>query len=116
VSTKDLGNFGETYAGELLIKNGYKIIDKNFRCKVGEIDLIAIKDSILVFIEVKTRISKKFGLPEEAVTPRKIGKIKRTADWYLNLYPNLPKKHRIDVVSILMEDRNVIREKIINVL
>lgn len=116
MSTKILGSKGESYAEKLLIRNGYGIVDKNFRCKVGEIDIIAVQNGVLVFVEVKTRKSSKYGLPEEAVTPRKIYKIKRTADWYLSQNPNLPKKHRIDVVSILLNGNQVVREKIIKVI
>lgn len=111
-----LGNFGENYAEKLLLKNGYKVVEKNFRCKVGEIDLIALKDDILVFVEVKTRVNTRFGYPEEAVTSRKIARIKRTGDWYVSLNQNLPKKRRIDVVSILLEGNKIIREKIIQAI
>jgi putative endonuclease len=115
MSTKILGNLGESYAERFLMRNGYKVIDKNFRCKVGEVDIIALKDNILIFVEVKTRNSTKFGFPEEAVTPHKIGKIKRSGDWYVSLHPNLPKKVRIDVVSLLLAEGKIIREKIIQV-
>lgn len=116
MSTKMLGIYGEGYAEKLLVKEGYNVIDKNFSCKVGEIDIIAIKDGILILVEVKTRRSLKFGLPEEAVTPKKIYKIKRTGEWYSSIHPELPKKVRIDVVSILITDGRVAREKIIRVL
>lgn len=116
MNTKPLGNAGESYAENLLVKNSYKIITRNFRCKIGEIDIIALKDDVLVFVEVKTRKSNKFGLPEEAVTPHKLYKIKRTGDWFIKENPGFPKKHRIDVVSLLLENNNVVREKIIKVL
>lgn len=116
MSTKILGNLGESYAESLLLKNGYQVIDKNFRCKAGEIDLIAIKDGMLIFVEVKTRNSVKFGFPEEAVTPHKISKIRRSGDWYVSMHPKLPKNIRIDVISLLLEGGKIVREKIIRVV
>ena len=113
MGTKILGEKGEIYAAKLLLRSGYKIIERNFRKPWGEIDIVAIKDNVLVFVEVKTRKSRKFGMPEEAVTPRKIAKIKRVGELYMKLNPDLPKKARVDVVSILLEGGSVLREKII---
>ena len=113
MGTRILGDHGETHAIKLLTKNGYKILERNFRKPWGEIDVIAVRDGVLIFVEVKTRKSTKFGLPEEAVTPRKIAKIKRVGELYLKLHPELPKRARVDVVSILLEGNIVIREKII---
>jgi len=109
------GAKGESYAVSLLQKNGYKIIERNFRRPWGEIDIIAIKNGILVFVEVKARKSDRFGLPEEAVTPRKLGKIRKVSELYMKLHPELPQKARIDVVSILINNNQIIREKIIEV-
>jgi putative endonuclease len=116
VTTKVLGAKGESYAETLLLKNGYKIIEKNFRCPLGEIDIIATKSGVLVFVEVKTRRSLAYGMPEEAVNYRKISKIKTVGEWYINKMPDLPKKYRIDVVSLVVDDGKVIREKIIEVV
>lgn len=111
-----MGSRGETFAVSLLESNGYKVIERNFRCKFGEIDIIAQKDGILIYVEVKTRKSFKFGLPEEAVTKRKIRKIARIGELYQKIHPKLPKKLRIDVVSVLLRDGVVARAKIIKVL
>jgi len=113
MATIVLGGKGEKYAVKLLEGRGYKIIETNFKRPWGEIDIIAVKDDILVFVEVKTRKSTKFGLPEEAVTPRKIAKIKRVGALYQNLHSELPKKARVDVVSILLQGKIVVRKKII---
>lgn len=78
-----LGDRGEIQAWGFLIKQGYKIIEKNYRCKIGEIDVICKKDGRLVFVEVKTRRSSRFGSPEEAVSKQKQNKIARVAEWYL---------------------------------
>ena len=96
----ELGKLGEEKAIEFLIKNGYKIIEKNYKTKIGEIDLIAKKKKEIVFIEVKTRSSDKFGLPEEAVNERKLKKIEKVALLYLNSKKiDLP--YRFEVLSIM---------------
>lgn len=96
------GKKGEELAEKYLQKLGYKILTRNFRCKLGEIDIIAQDRNILVFIEVKTRWSKKFGLPEEAVTPWKIKSIIKTGEYFKMLHPELPESLRIDVAAIMM--------------
>jgi putative endonuclease len=104
----NLGKYGESLAAEYLEKHGYRIIEQNFKARYGEIDIISQKDRILVFIEVKTRIGKKYGLPEEAVTKRKIREVVITAEYYSLLHPNTPKSHRIDVIAIeLFTDRTI---------
>lgn len=109
------GQKGEDIASGLLVQNGYKIIDKNFSSRFGEIDIIAIQDATLIFVEVKTRQSLKFGLPQEAVTPQKIYKIKKTGEYYSLIHPELPKKLRIDVVALIIEGGFVTYSKIIKV-
>ncbi len=94
------GKQGEDKAINFLRTKGYKIISRNFKSKLGEIDIIALDHGTLVFIEVKTRWSKVFGLPEEAVTPWKIKSIIKTAKYYKMLHPELPESLRIDVVAI----------------
>ncbi len=113
--TNKAGGVAEDFAVKLLLKSGYKVIDRNFRSRFGEIDIIAIKDDCLVFVEVKARWSLKFGLPEEAVTPHKIWKIGRTGEYYCILHPELPKKMRIDVLAIIIDGNTVKSSKIINV-
>lgn len=103
---KNLGNLGENLALRHLKNKGYKIIERNFRSKFGEIDIIAQDPStgsgreVLVFVEVKTRWSKKFGPPKEAITPWKIKRIIKTGQYYKSLHPELPEAMRIDVVTI----------------
>lgn len=74
---------GETLACDFLIQQGFQILERNFRCPIGEIDLIAEKNRRLHFIEVKSRSSHAFGRPEEAVHEAKQQKIFRLALWYL---------------------------------
>ncbi|QOR36063.1 YraN family protein [Clostridium sp. 'deep sea'] len=78
-----LGARGEKLACKYLKHKGYKIIETNFRCKLGEIDIIAEHRDTLVFVEVKTRTGDKYGLPQEAITNHKKLKIKRTAQFYM---------------------------------
>jgi putative endonuclease len=109
------GKKAEDYASRLLLNKGYRIIERNFRSKFGEIDIIALKDNVLVFVEVKARGSTRFGLPEEAVTPQKLWKIGRTGEYYSLLHPELPKKLRIDVVALAITGGSVTSAKIITV-
>jgi|SRR3989344_5665662 len=110
------GAWGEEYAAKLLTGKGYRIVEKNFRCMLGEIDIVAIDNDTLVFVEVKTRWSRKFGLPEEAVNERKLYKIRRVADFYLLQNKSALKKQRIDVVAIQIENNQVNSAKIIKVI
>ena len=103
-----LGKKGEEIASLYLQKQGYKLLAKNFKSKLGEIDLIFLDPSagsgqVLVFVEVKTRCDKRFGEPEEAVTPWKIRSIIKTGQYFSLLHPELPDSLRIDVVAILMD-------------
>lgn len=95
-----LGNYGEELAVVYLKKLGYKIIERNFRIKGGEIDIVARDKSTLVYIEVKTRTSYRFGLPQEAVTPAKLRFLERAAKFYRSSRKNLPELERIDVLAI----------------
>jgi len=94
------GNIGENLACQFLKKQGYKIIERNFYSRVGEIDIIAQDDDTLVFVEVKTRWSKRFGTAAESVTPWKLKSIIKTAQYYKLLHPELPESLRIDVVAV----------------
>jgi len=105
---QSLGKYGEDLAADYLQCHGYHLIQRNFKARYGEIDIIAKKNSILVFIEVKTRIGKKYGIPEEAVTRRKIHEVTVTAEYYYLLNPQFPKAHRIDVIAIeLFPDKTI---------
>ncbi len=95
-----LGKIGEDLASSYLSGHGYRIIERNFKARYGEIDIIALSGSILVFIEVKTRIGRQFGSPEEAVTPRKIREVVKTSEFYKVLHPELPESLRLDVIGI----------------
>ena len=70
--TQKIGRFGEDEAVKYLKQKGYKILDRNFSCKRGEIDIVALDKEEIVFIEIKSRVSLKYGLPSEAVTKNKL--------------------------------------------
>ena len=101
--TKDLkkiifGREGEQIAAEFLQKQGYKIIAGNFHTPYGEIDIIARDARQLVFVEIKTRSSDRFGSPQAAVTKSKLQKIIKSAHIYMSAYGK--QSFRIDVVAI----------------
>lgn len=97
-----MGKRGEELAGEYLKKQGYTIIEKNFSKRYGEIDLVALDNDTLVFIEVKTRTSNQFGTPLEAITPWKLKAVIRSAEYYKLTHKNLPDLMRIDAVSVTL--------------
>lgn len=99
-TTTSAGKVGEDFAVSLLKKRGYKILTRNFRSRFGEIDIIALDGDTLVFVEVKTRWSRKFGVPEESITPLKLRHLEKTVDYFKMLHPNTPDSMRIDVVAI----------------
>ncbi|HEV7193581.1 MAG TPA: YraN family protein [Jatrophihabitantaceae bacterium] len=105
--TKDsVGRFGEQLAGEHLAAAGLTIIDRNWRCRDGEIDLVLLEGDVLVFVEVKTRSSTAFGDPAEAVTPLKAARVRRLAIRWLaaqraGASPLRWSEIRFDVVSVL---------------
>ncbi|GKX66292.1 YraN family protein [Inconstantimicrobium mannanitabidum] len=98
---KDIGNEGEFLAKEFLCKKGYNIKESNYRCPLGEIDIILSKDNILCFVEVKSRYNLNYGYPMEAVTHKKLNRIYKICNWYLleNKINNL--NIRFDVVEII---------------
>ena len=95
-----LGQTGERLAAEELVRRGYHILERNFRCSYGEIDLIAEDEQDLIFVEVKTRRGNVYGLPEEAVTYRKRQKIVQVASYYLDIHACSERSWRIDVVAV----------------
>ncbi len=96
-----LGDWGEKIAVNYLMKQGYQILDRNYKTKLGELDIVAKEGDIIVFVEVKTRSSRSFGLPQEAVNFKKQNKIMRMAMQYLQ-NRDLKDTWRIDVVGIVM--------------
>lgn len=104
---KHFGKKGEEIAVDYLTDNGFKILEKNFRSKFGEIDIIAQKGQKLFFVEVKTRSNLRQGMPYEAVNKHKIHQIKKAATYFLLENDFKDYKYAISVISILMEDQMI---------
>lgn len=109
--TNPTARIGEQLATDFLKKQGYKIIERNFRKGYGEIDIIALDHGVLVFVEVKTKTSLAFGDPLEKIGYFKLRTLTRGAQFYKSLHPNLPDALRIDAVSVML-DRNPKKSKI----
>lgn len=95
---------GEELATNFLKKKGYKIIERNFRKGYGEIDIIATKNNILVFVEVKTRTSNYKGTPLEQIHYYKLRNIIKTVQFYKSIKPKLPESMRIDAIAVLLDN------------
>jgi putative endonuclease len=103
VLAKDvLGRHGEDLAARHLVGAGLAVLARNWRCEVGEIDIVARDGNTLVIVEVKTRRSTAFGTPAEAVTPRKADKLRDLALAWLQRHPGDGGGLRFDVVSIVV--------------
>lgn len=100
MTTKQVGDSGEELACEFLKKQGYKILERNFRIRGGEIDIVAMDKNYLVFVEVKTRYSYEFGLPSESMTPWKIKHLLKTAKFYLQKINWGDGPYRLDFISV----------------
>jgi putative endonuclease len=101
---RQLGDQGESLAAAALKKQGYKILERNYSTPLGEIDLIARHQGCLVFIEVKTRRSLRFGHPLEGVTVAKQRRLQRLADYYMKQKRLKEQPIRFDVVAITVMD------------
>jgi putative endonuclease len=111
---RETGALGEQIAGDFLGKNGYEILERNYRCPDGEIDIIARQQETLVFIEVRTKKSRGFGGPAESITRVKQERLRALAQRYGQEHANLPAVWRIDVVAVDMaKDGRVRRIEII---
>lgn len=100
MSNTDIGNKGEEIACQYLKKQGYKIIERNYRIRGGEIDIIARDGETLVFIEVKTRWSHEYGPPVESMTFWKIKALLKTAKFYILKINWCDKEYRLDFIGI----------------
>jgi putative endonuclease len=105
VNRKALGELGERWAREYLEQHGYRIRETNFRCREGEIDIVAEHAGCLVFVEVRTKTGSAFGSPEESVTAAKQEKLVAVAMSFLQTNEDLPSEWRIDVVAIEVSPR-----------
>jgi putative endonuclease len=100
---RETGVRGEKLAAGHLKKRGYRIIETNYRCRDGEIDIVARKKDCMVFVEVRTRTTTEFGLPEESVSRAKQGRMRRAAIRYVQAHRGLPEAWRIDFVAVELD-------------
>ena len=104
---RKIGKEGEEIAAKFLQEKGYKILERNYSTKFGEIDLIAVKNNILSFVEVKLKQSENFGTPEEMIGTSKLAQVQRMAEFYLMDKPEMAgnyKTYLIDAVCIVMNE------------
>jgi len=101
----DLGRLGEGLATEFLIDAGYVIVERNWRCSQGEIDIVARDGAELVFVEVKTRSSVAFGHPLEAITVTKLARLRRLAAAWCDAHPDPYGAIRIDALAVIVPFR-----------
>jgi len=95
-----VGRWGERTAEQYMLDQGYEVIERNYRSPYGEIDLIVRRGDEFVFAEVKTRTSRAFGMPEEAITPKKKLHLIHAVETYLQAHPEIVVSWRIDVIAI----------------
>ena len=100
----NLGKNGEAVACKYLSKEGYIILERNFRSKFGEIDIIALEDKKVVFIEVKTRRSLNYGRPSDSVNYKKKIKLKKTIEYYNCINSVKRLDERFDIIEILYKN------------
>ena len=101
---KNTGNVGENIATRYLERLGYRILERNLRCKLGEIDIIAKDKDEIVFIEVKTRKILSYGDPADSVNEPKQKHIYKAAEYYLMINDKLDDFTRIDVIEVYLDD------------
>ena len=103
MSRKEKGALGEKLAQTFLKKKGFRILETNYRCPRGEIDIIARQADCLVFVEVRTKSNLSFGTPEESITSTKMKHLESVAHYYQQSHNKLPASWRIDVVAVELE-------------
>jgi putative endonuclease len=101
----ETGALGEKLAKDFLKKKGYRIVETNYRCRYGEIDIVARRKDYLVFIEVRTKTNRSFGTPEESITTAKRARMRKTAEYYYQFHEKLPENWRIDFVAVELDDK-----------
>ena len=106
------GRYGESMAKDYLIYKNFRFIESNYQNKIGEIDLVMSDNDTLVFVEVKLKVGDKYGLPEEMINRSKVSQIRRVAESYLVINPEMSrlyKKYRIDAVCIVTDESKEIK-------
>jgi len=109
MNRQELGRLGEKLAQKFLKKKGYRIKETNFRCRAGEIDIVAQQKDYLIFVEVRSKSNLDFGSPEESITQSKKQKLTASALTYISTHQGLPSSWRIDVVAIEIDQKGKTR-------
>lgn len=105
MNDKEFGAYGETEAVKYLLAKGYQVLERNFRCKLGEIDCVAKDHEVIVFVEVKSRASLSHGMPYESVHFYKRHKLIKLAQYYLlSKYGKIDIASRFDVISVYQDE------------
>lgn len=97
------GGYGEASAARYLVEHGMVVLDRNWRCAIGELDLVLRDGSVLVFCEVKTRASAAFGAPLEAVTAEKVARLRRLATRWMKEHGVYADHVRLDLVGVRLD-------------
>ena len=103
---RDTGILGEKIARDFLKRRGYRILETNYRCPEGEIDIVAKQKDSLVFIEVRSKTTANFGSPEESITRAKMHKLRTVAAYFQQTHEDLPSAWRIDMVAVELDQKN----------
>jgi putative endonuclease len=106
---KTLGDLGEQLAKNYLQKKGYKLIETNYRCHSGEIDIIARQKDCLVFVEVRTKSTLDYGTPEESLSAKKQAHMIKSAYHYLQNHRKLTENWRVDLVAVELDALNKLK-------
>ena len=109
-----LGREGERIAEAYLRKKGYRVVERNYHCPVGELDLVVLDRRVIVFVEVKTRTDERFGAPLESVDRRKQRKMIKAALFFLSRHRLHHREARFDVVGISFMEREPVVEHVEN--
>ncbi|HOB28892.1 MAG TPA: YraN family protein [Bacillota bacterium] len=104
---QQVGRAGEAAARSYLQNRGYRLVENNFRCLYGEIDIIAFHGSTLVFVEVRTRTGSSFGTPAESITAEKLNRLKKTALFFMQSRYGVEVSCRFDLIAVQMEQQNM---------
>jgi len=108
---KEIGAIGERAAAEMLLESGYAVIERNWRCRTGELDIVAEGEGRIVFVEVRTRMSEgRFGTAAESVDYRKQRQVRETALFYLRAMKLADKALRFDVVAITLDKEGSVKQ------
>ncbi|WP_406678312.1 YraN family protein [Moorella sp. ACPs] len=110
VARRRRGQRGEAAAAVYLERSGYRLLARNYRCPLGEIDIIAADGEAVVFVEVRTRSTATFGTPQESVDARKQMRLRRLAAYYLSRHGLSNRPCRFDVVAVWLDRQERVRE------